>query len=485
MPKPRLSFVLPVFNPDLILFENVALALRDQSLKDFEAIFVLDGETPGAAEIVKRVFKGDPRGWVTTQEHGGAQRARNYGTSLTSGEFVVCFDSDCIIEPDTAKAWVEMFDKYPDIGIVYGGYKFLDEQGAINSESFDPYTLRVRNYISGCFPVRRQFLSTWNESLKSLQDWDFMLSCVEKGAVGKFLEGYAFSTAYPTPKSISGEGCTDAVWLDRVDAVKRLHDLPEREVCVSSLGYKHEGIALAKLLNADYQDVPNFKPHKYKTIVQLGFSFLPGRVETHASIFNQKEIKKALFWTCDDITDIYNRVNYNAIIKYSTLLNGVCKQYVEDKAGYDLMRKAGFEVEVMPVPMVGELKPLPVKKVFAVDCHPNYGFAFNALSKSLPDVELVNFTGMAKIGDFAGLCHFHPDRTISATMKKAVLHGRPVVSNVKSPHMGYVNDDQPADKFIPEMVEKIREMAYGKQPVKAYDYYSALLGPASVLEAIA
>ena len=44
----------------------------------------------------------------------------------------------------------------------------------------------------------------------------------------------------------------------KVDAVKIKHNLPNRTVCVSSLGHREEGIRLAKLIDADYKDVPNY-----------------------------------------------------------------------------------------------------------------------------------------------------------------------------------------------------------------------------------
>lgn len=476
MSQARLSFVVPVFEPNLPVFTKMVKSLCAQSLKSWDVVFVLDGPCPAAEQIIRSEMKKKANAFkIVEQPHAGAQRARNHGQEYAKGEFIVHWDADCIIEVDTAKTWVEMFDKYPEAGFVYSGYKFLDEQGAIDSEPFDPWTLRVRNYISSCFPVRRELCAKWDESLKSLQDWSFWLSVVEKGGVGKHLPGYAFSTAFPSGKSISAQGCTDAVWLERVDAVKKLHNLPERDVCVSSLTKKHEGIWLAKLIGADYQDFPNFKPHRYKKIVQLGFSFLPNVVEAHCSIFSDKEVDKVIFWTCDDITEIHTRLNHVAIKKYSILLNSTSrlKQYVEDKTAYDMMKECGFNVEIKPLPMdAAEVKPLPEKPKFAVDIDPNYGPVFNVLEKSLPDVELVMLSSAHKLEDFTGLCHFHPDRTISIGMKRAAIAGRRVVSNVQSPFMGYVDDTAAFSKFVPEVVEAIRTAAFAPQDVSGRAYYS-------------
>lgn len=472
---PRLTFIVPVYKPNLKVLAKAIKALCDQSLKSWEAIFVLDGENNAASEVIRSEMKKKPNTYkVILQDHAGANAARNKGQEFASGEFVVHFDCDIIIEPDTARTWLEQFDKHPEIAFVYSGYKFLDERGAIDSEPFDPWTLKVRNYISGCFPVRREFLVKWDADLKSLQDWSFWLHVVAKGGMGKFLPGHAWSTLFPEGDSISAQGCTDAKWLERIDAVKRIHGLPERSTCVSSLTKHQEGVFLAKLLDADYQDFPTWKPHRYKKIIQVGFSFMPNVVRAHCDIFKDKDVEKEIYWTCDDITEIHSRLNHIAVKKYSILLNSMVgiRQFVEDKNSQDMMAEVGFKTEIRPLPLyVGEVKPLPVKARFAVDIDPNYGPIFNVLTKSLPDVELVELKGAQKLEEFTGLAHFHPDRTLSIGMKRAALAGRVVISNVQTPFMGFIDDTADLAEFIPAAVDAIRKAAFSPQNTTARDYY--------------
>lgn len=481
-----LSFIVPVYNKEAYL-EKCLKSLAEQSLKDWELICVLDGPQAYANDIIRRVMNKVPNHYKIVEiEHGGACRARNEGFKHSKGDQVVFWDADCIIEPDAAKAWVDIFNDKPEVGFIYSSYKFLDEKGAITAKPFDPWLLRVRNFISGCFPVRRSLVGQWNEDLKSLQDWDFWLGVVDRGGVGKFMLGYAFSTAYPDEKSISGQGCGPDVWLERVDAVKKLHGLPERDVCVSAIDGEQDGIRLAKLIDADYQDVPNFKPHRYKTIIQIGFNMDPRQVEVHASIFNQAHIKKILFWTADNISQIYNGVSFSAISKYADLLNAGVTQYVEDLSAKRMMERAGFKVEVLPVPFeaTGEIKPLPEKPRFAVDICAEYGHVFTALEKSLPDVEIEMLTGAHKIENYTGLLHFYLDRTMTSSIKRMVLAGRHVISNVQAPFAGYVNDLVAPDLFIPEMVDKIRSLVKKGNNADARDYFQSTLTKDKLLEAI-
>ena len=73
-----LSFIIPIYNPDLKVFEACVKSLLDQSLKDWEAIFVLDGPCPEAEDRIKHLMKKKPNHYkVVKIEHSGACAARN------------------------------------------------------------------------------------------------------------------------------------------------------------------------------------------------------------------------------------------------------------------------------------------------------------------------------------------------------------------------------------------------------------------------
>lgn len=472
MPTPKLSFVMPIFEPGLILFERVLKALTVQSLKEWEAVFVLDGENEEAERVIRRAMKKVPNDFkVLTLPHGGAQKARNAGTAASTAPYVVCFDSDCIIQVHTAQAWVDMLDKNPDIGFVYSGYDFLNEMGAIPSEPFDPWTLRVRNYISACFPVRRELAPKWDESLKSLQDWSFWLSVVANGGKGMFLQGSGFTTAYPTPKSISGQGCTNEVWLSRMDAVRDIHGIPKREVCVTSVNDRLDGIALAKAIDADYLDHPNDKPNHYKTIIQIGFSVRPNEFERCASAWGPQH-KKVIFWTADDVEAIHD-CSLRALKRYAPKINTLGKQFVEDKRAKQIMTEAGFAVEVLPLPVISteEVSPLPAKPKFLCDVGPNYAHAFNAIQRAIPDITLAPVGGAQDLAKYTGLVSFRQDRLLSPSVKRTLAAGRHVLSNIQAPFSGFIDDNCSDGAFMREFVGKIRAAAKAPQSKEAVKYW--------------
>lgn len=463
----KLSFIIPVYKPRGDYFRKCLDSLKHQSLKDIEVICVFDGQDDEAWRVASNALK-DIDHKLINIDHAGACAARNKGFEESRGEYVVFWDCDCIIEPGAAEQWVEDLDSGRG-DFVYSGYSFAGEAGAVESQPFDPWSLKIRNYISSCFPVRRSFVGKWDESLESLQDWDFWLQVVEKGGVGFYRRGYAFTTAPPDNESISGKGCTPEVWLSRVKKVKAKHGLKDRDVCVTSIDYREDAVHLAKMIDADYQDFPNHKPHEYKTIVQVGFSLEPNRVQLHTKIFSGRDYKKVIFWTADDILRIYNGLSYKALYGdryskgYVELLNAQAKQLVEDKEAKWLLSRVGFKVDILPMPMSGEVLPFPEKPKWAVDCQDEYGYVMNMVNMSLPDIEIEPINGTRSLEDYTGLIHFYQDRTLSNSIKRMAVAGRPVISNVQAPLAGYLDDRANPETFIPDMVNKVRELTKAGQ----------------------
>jgi glycosyltransferase involved in cell wall biosynthesis len=464
MNAPRLSFVVPVYKPKVAVFEKHVKALRDQALKSWDVCFVLDGPSTEARSIINQYL---PDARIEEIVHQGAQAARNHGGALAQGDFLCFLDSDCVLEPGASQMWVEQFDKRPHVGFIYSGYKFFGEKYAIESEAFDPWTLKIRNYVSGCFPMRKSLYPGWAPELKSLQDWDMWLSLLKKAEahgydvskVGMYIRGYAFATSMPEPDSISGQGCTPENWLERYEAVKKRQGLPDRKVCVTAIGNRHDGITLAKLIDADYLDYPNDKPNRYQTIIQIGFSLGKGS-EKYAENLGGKGVKKFLFWTSDNINEMYNAVSFRQIDAISQLLNEVCTQFCEDKEAQWLLKRAGFKAKIMPIPL-GEKKSIPVPEVkkWLVDASGDYSPLISVISQSLPDIPLELAGNASDLSDYVGLLHFYPDRTLTTSIKRAILTGRHVIANVDAPDCVAMDDKGKPEKFVVEVVGKIRELS--------------------------
>src|SRR3990167_3426235 len=232
-------------------------------------------------------------------------------------------------------------------------------------------------------------------------------------------------------------------------------------------------------------DNPNDKPNRYKAIIQIGFS--TGDADRSAKGLQKADCKKFLFWTGENISEFYNTTSVKAMMAYRILLNGCCRQFLEEKTAEKMLKDLGFNVEVMPLPVVNDdaMVPMPEKPRWAVDISGDYGPLFGAIEYSLPDVELEIIGGPRGLDEYSGLVHFFPDKSLSSNLKRAALTGRHLVSNVQQPFCGYIDDTAGAEKFIVSVVEKIRAANMKEVNLVAKDYYAQALAPKAFMEAIA
>lgn len=450
--QPSVSFVIPYYHK-LKSIRRCIQSLLQQSVKDIEIIVVFDGADPEAEAIVRK-FK---QVRSITIPHGGAPAARNAGAKIATGKYISFWDADCYIESGAVNAWLLAFKKYPDVDFVYAGYRFVPEgMGGISGETFDPWLLQINNYISGMFPIKREKAPKWDESLKSLQDWDFWLTAVESGCKGFRMEGYSFKTDYPEPKSISGEGCRPENWLKRLEVVKAKHKIPLRDICVSAIPCQDDGKRIAKMIDADYRDMPTYFPNRYRTILQIGFD--PKRADVHAANFKNawegEQPKRILFWRAQDIYTLRNEAAMAAVEALAIAINGsVDFQFCEDKMVRDALQRMGFKVVVLPLPLDfsdEKDKALPAKFHVLMDIEAAYAPVFDSIERALPDVQFQKWEGAVNCDDFSALVKFNKERSIDTGVKKMLLSGRRVISNIQSPFCGYISSET-------DSVEKTRK----------------------------
>ncbi len=130
----KFSIIVPVYNRVDEVGELLA-SLEAQSSKNFEVILVEDGSTESCDKEAEAYrSKGlDVKYFFKINE--GRSIARNYGMERATGDYLVFFDSDCVIPPDYFKKLEKTLQEHPlDC---FGGpdaahESFSDTQKAIN-----------------------------------------------------------------------------------------------------------------------------------------------------------------------------------------------------------------------------------------------------------------------------------------------------------------------------------------------------------------
>ncbi len=92
---PYFSIIIPVYNrPDEV--RELLESLNKQTLKDFEVLLIEDGSV-NRCDTVAQEFDKDLNICYFYKENSGRSLTRNYGMERASGEYLIFFDSDCII----------------------------------------------------------------------------------------------------------------------------------------------------------------------------------------------------------------------------------------------------------------------------------------------------------------------------------------------------------------------------------------------------
>ena len=280
-----ISFIMPCYN-DGNSIEKAVNSILDQDLPGIEMIVVNDGSTDDSLKVLKVLEEQGKIKLIDLVENKGACVARNEGAKVAKGKYFSFLPADAILYPGMARIWYSHLEEFPEYDFLYGGYRFIDEDGEPlpNSDyffnAFEPYLLEVSNYIDGSFPIRAESFwkfakimnqsdGLWDPNVKSLQDWDFWLSVVKNGGKGFYMQDIFFGTTMPHSGGLSYDSANN--WVERTDFIKRKHNIPDRKICVASLGAGFHAKRIAYLLNADFKEMPSFKPHKYEAIYVIGF----------------------------------------------------------------------------------------------------------------------------------------------------------------------------------------------------------------------
>ena len=169
----KVSVVIPVYNMEKYL-DRAYNSLKNQTMTDFEAIFVNDGSADGSGEILSRFEKEDERIRVITKSNGGVAKARNTALDAAKGEYVFFLDPDDWIEPDAFSTLTTAADREKADIVMFGRMsEFFDDdggtvkrtvthtpmEGVFRDEPFKKYFDRLAtSYFVTTKMIRREFI---------------------------------------------------------------------------------------------------------------------------------------------------------------------------------------------------------------------------------------------------------------------------------------------------------------------------------------
>lgn len=199
------SIVIPIHNSEKYL-KQCLNSILNQKYSNYEIILVNDGSNDSSGAICDLYCKKDPRFRVIHRKQGkGAASARNAGTNLATGDYVIYIDSDDYIEDDNFLSDINFIAENGIDIICYKFRKYFENTNEFKSCNFimpkyeandtigDYASKLVKSDAFYCAPwtkaIRRQILLdanvTFKEGLSSEdQEWYYHVLTNAKTMIG-------------------------------------------------------------------------------------------------------------------------------------------------------------------------------------------------------------------------------------------------------------------------------------------------------------
>lgn len=203
------SVIIPAYNYAHFLPQTLDSVLQ-QTYTDWECIIVDDGSTDNTRAIVSDYLTMDSRFRYIYQKNQGLPGARNTGIKAAYGRYLQFLDADDLLEPKKIEAHVDYLCRHSTVDIVYGEVRYFPtdrpEERLYSLEGENkPWMPKLsgrgkdilakllkKNIMPVNAPLLRKDIcldcGTFDETLRSHEDWDFWLRCALHNKTFEFLD---------------------------------------------------------------------------------------------------------------------------------------------------------------------------------------------------------------------------------------------------------------------------------------------------------
>jgi hypothetical protein len=200
---PRVTFLVPCYNYGRYLAQALD-SLLSQTLRDLELIVIDDGSQDDSMAVLTR-YSDEPRVRVLHHEKNkGHIYSYNEGLALARGKYIGILSADDYCQRSDAVArQVNLFEGYPQVGMVYSAHTMLEPDGrqitvaplpqdCVRNGLDEFRSLLWGNYIlhSGTLLRRevQEALGPYDPALPQSGDWDLWLRASAAHDVGYIAE---------------------------------------------------------------------------------------------------------------------------------------------------------------------------------------------------------------------------------------------------------------------------------------------------------
>lgn len=189
------SIIIPVFNREKLIAYTLD-SIIEQTYPHWECIVVDDGSTDNTRQVVQSYANRDERiklySRIKPYKAGGCG-ARNYGYSLSKGEYINWFDSDDIMLPEKLQVQVAHLNESPWPMTVcqtlvfedtIGNTKGLRCENIYAADFFNAFILNKIKWLTQAPLIRKSFIEefnfAFNEDLMRSQERQYFVDILSK-----------------------------------------------------------------------------------------------------------------------------------------------------------------------------------------------------------------------------------------------------------------------------------------------------------------
>ena len=217
------SVVIPYYNrADTI--DDTLKSLGLQTFTNFETIIVDDGSIQKESiDKLVSLKKAGLNARVINQKNQGVAIARNTGVSNAFGKYIICLDSDDVIDPTFIEKSTLILETSPDSSLIT---THRDDFGVLNERTinskYNPLHLYDNNMVITAAQFRKEAweVSGGYKSNIGYEDWEFWLSLGERGFWGRLLPEALFK--YRTSMQSRYVDDKDVHW-NNIKTIRALH----------------------------------------------------------------------------------------------------------------------------------------------------------------------------------------------------------------------------------------------------------------------
>jgi glycosyltransferase involved in cell wall biosynthesis len=169
-----------------------------QEYKNWEAIVVNDGSLDATSEVIQSYIKIDSRIKLVEKANGGLSSARNFGIVNAVGNRFIFLDADDFLYPNCLWEIAKAFQDSDENTLIQYGYTYVKEDGkdvlshtnAQKRASLIPAIFKENLGPCHSICISRSLVrsvGSFDESLKSVEDWDFWMRAVKAGGIQKII----------------------------------------------------------------------------------------------------------------------------------------------------------------------------------------------------------------------------------------------------------------------------------------------------------